>query len=411
MPVSKLFDLEETPQHKGAIGRTLSCVSCGLFKHAISPRMPPHGAGAKKLMLIGEGPGETEDRLGKPWQGKAGRTLRDALSDLGVKVDTDCVGLNAVNCRPPGNRAPTPHESACCRARIVSPALVEHRPRVVLLLGGSAVASVIGSIYPDADERIGKWRGMTIPAPELGCWICPTFHPSYVLREDRRPEIATIWEQDLREAVSRLRVQVPPVENLHDCVTILRTDDEVVEALARVRRRGSPASFDYETTGLRALVHELVCASFAQSEARAYAFMFTGSERVRSAWRDFLADPSVGKISHNLKFEDEWSHEHFDLPDQINWAWDSMQAAHILDNRPGINGLKHQMFVEFGIIPWDSKISSYLKSTDDRDIRAPNRIREFIEMYGEDECLYYCGIDSLTALRLATRQQKRMTGD
>jgi len=403
----KLFDLAETPQPRGSAGRPLSCVSCGLFRNVLSPVMQPWGDGRAGLMVIGDAPGESDDRLGKPWQGREGVVLRGALSDAGVSLERDCVSTNVVNCRLPGTRAPTPHEVACCRVKVVSPAVAQRHPKVILLLGGSATSGVMGSLYPDADDRIGKWRGWAVPVPEWGCWLCPTFHPGYVAREEKHPEVRVIWEQDIRRAVAKLDDPVPKVEDLRSMVTILRTDDEVEAALARVRRRGSPVSFDYESTGLSALVQQLVCASFAQSPNRAYAFMFRDSERVRVAWRDFLADPGVGKISHNLSFEDKWSCVHFGV-DDVRWVFDTMQGAHILDNRPGICGLKLQLFMVFGIKPYDTLISPYLKSIDERDLRAPNRIHEFIEKYGEDEALYYCGIDSLGALRLASRQMKQM---
>lgn len=400
----RLFEVAESAAQRGSGGRTLSCPSCGLYRDALSPRMPPYGEGRRGLMIVGEGPGETEDRLGKPWRGRAGRVLSDALSDLGIGLEKDCVSLNSVACRPPGNRTPTSHETDCCRHVMVRPAIGGHRPRVVLLLGGSASASILGALYPDADDRIGRWRGWAVPAPDWGCWLCPTFHPSYVMREESRPEVRVIWERDLERALSRLDVPVPPADDLRSMVTILRTDDEIIAALARVRERHRPTAIDYETTGLRAICQRLVCASFCQSPTRAYVFMLRDSERVRSAWRDFLADPEVSKMAHNMKFEDSWSHAHFGV-DRINWLWDSMQAAHVLDNRPGINGLKLQLFLQFGIRPYDAEISPYLESTDRRDPRAPNRIYEFIERYGEDEAMIYCGIDSLGQYRLAVRQQ------
>ncbi|HUC13556.1 MAG TPA: uracil-DNA glycosylase family protein, partial [Acidimicrobiales bacterium] len=352
-----------------------------------------------------EGPGAEEDRLGKPWQGKAGKVLQEALSDLKVDLVRDCVSVNSVNCRLPGNRVPTPHEMACCRNKIVQPAIDRTKPRVVILLGGSAVSSVLGSIYPGAEEQIGKWRGNVIPVPEWGCWVCPTFHPSYIMREERRREIRTVWEQDLERAVAQLSCPVPEPEDLRALVTILRTEDEVCAALERVLRRKGLFSFDYETTGLRAILHRPVCASFAQSPNRAYSFMFRGSERVAALWRAVLEDPEIGKISHNLKFEDSWSRAHFGVR-EIEWAWDGLLAAHVLDQRPGICGLKHQAFLHFGIRGYDDLISPYLKSTDDRDPAAENRIFEFIERYGEDECLIYCGLDSLVEMRLALRQRE-----
>jgi uracil-DNA glycosylase family 4 len=355
-------------------------------------------------MLVGEGPGEVEDERGRPWQGKTGKLLQGALRELGVDMDEDCVSLNAVNCRPPENRDPTGHEVACCRARMVNPAVERYAPRVILLMGKSAVTSVLGPLCAGAlGASVGKWRGLTIPVPEWGAWACPTYHPSYVAREERRPEIDTVWRRDVRRALGLLVADVPAPEDLRSRVTILREEVDVLQEIYRAHEF-SLLSYDYETTGLRASLHELVCASFCVSPDRAYAFMMPESGPVRGAWKALMERADVGKISHHMKFEDGWTREHFGVED-INWAWDSMLGAHVVDNRAGICGLKLQAFLNFGIQAWDDAIESYLKSRDDNPA-THNRIREFIDTYGEDECLVYCGLDSLVSFRLAMRQRE-----
>jgi hypothetical protein len=85
-----------------------------------------------------------------------------------------------------------------------------------------------------------------------------------------------------------------------------------------------------------------------------------------------------------------------------------MLAAHVIDNRTGICGLKFQSFINFGVVGYENLIDPYLKSVTPRDPTAPNRILEFIERHGEDECLIYCGIDSLLAYRLTMKQMKEI---
>jgi uracil-DNA glycosylase family 4 len=375
--------------------------------------MPPHGENRRRVMVVGEGPGETEDERGRPWVGRAGRLLRDALDDLGLDLDRDCVSLNAVNCRPPSNRTPTGHEVACCRVRIVSPAVERYAPRVILLMGGSAVASVLGPLCPEAlgassgrkkAPPVGRWRGFTIPVPEWGAWVCPTYHSSYVLREEKRAEVDTVWRQDVRRAVGLLDVGIPPPEDLRSKVEVLSVEVDILRAIY-LAHEAELMSYDYETTGLRASLHEIVCVSFATSADRARAFMMPDSGPIPGAWAKLMSDPNVGKISHHMKFENEWTIEHFGV-EEINWAWDPMLAAHVVDNRVGICALKLQAFLTFGIRSWEDLISPYLESADARDPSAPNRIWEFIERYGEEECLVYCGIDSLVAFRLAMRQRE-----
>jgi DNA polymerase len=372
-------------------------------------KMPPYGQGQRGLMIIGEGPGEQEDRKGQPWQGRAGNYLSRALRDFDIDLYRDCISLNAVNCRPQGNRTPVPHEVACCRVVMVNPALKTYQPHVILLMGGSAVSSVIGGILQEAqDATIGKWRGFRIPVPSLNAWVCPTFHPSYIMREEKRPEIETVWRNDIEAALKLLDQPVPTYGELRDKVTILRDEDQILRQLDRVKIRKGLFSFDYETTGLRASLHQLVCASFCQSPDRAYAFMYDGQPGpIYDAWRDILADEQIYKLSHNLDFEYQWSRQHFDL-EEIVWGWDSMLGAHVLDNRPGICGLKHQAFLQFGIPAYDTKVAPFLLSTDQKNPAALNRIFEFIDRYGEDELLYYNGIDSLVCFWLVQMQMQQL---
>jgi DNA polymerase len=81
-------------------GKLYTCVSCGLYKNVKSPKMKPYGNFKKKIMIIGEAPGEVEDTKGKPWQGKTGLLLQRTCQSLGVDIFEDCVNINACHCRP-----------------------------------------------------------------------------------------------------------------------------------------------------------------------------------------------------------------------------------------------------------------------------------------------------------------------
>src|SRR5665213_1876383 len=98
--------------------------------------MKPWGQFSRKLMTCGEGPGENEDKRGKPWQGKAGTLFSDTLKDLDIDLERDCLSTNSVLCRPPNNRTPTGHEQACCRSKFLYPEIETSQPKVILLLGG-----------------------------------------------------------------------------------------------------------------------------------------------------------------------------------------------------------------------------------------------------------------------------------
>jgi len=68
------------------------------------------GEGSKGILIIGEAPGVTEDEMGKQFVGESGQLLERYLKDYGIDLHKDCRLINAINCRPPANRTPTPRE-------------------------------------------------------------------------------------------------------------------------------------------------------------------------------------------------------------------------------------------------------------------------------------------------------------
>ena len=139
------------------------------------------GDSCAELMVVGEGPGETEDRLGRPFVGRAGELLDRMLLAIGLPRERAYIA-NTVKCRPTlddgtrlRNRPPDPAEMTNCR-----PWLDEQieiiAPRVVLALGAPAAKSFLGPRF-----SITKQRGQWFEGPR-GIPLMCTFHPAYVLR-------------------------------------------------------------------------------------------------------------------------------------------------------------------------------------------------------------------------------------
>jgi DNA polymerase len=135
-----------------------------------------------EVMVIGEGPGETEDQLGRPFVGRAGQLLDKMLASIDLARE-DVYICNTVKCRPtspgprgPKNRAPEPAEMANCR-----PYLDEQidiiRPRIILALGAPAAKSFLGNTF-----LITKQRGNWYKGPH-NIDLMVSFHPAYVLRQ------------------------------------------------------------------------------------------------------------------------------------------------------------------------------------------------------------------------------------
>jgi len=360
-------------------------------------------------MVIGEFPGWEEDKKGIPWQGKIGKALQRKFRQLDIDLFEDCVSLNAVNCRPVdergNNRAPTEYEISCCRQKIL--AVVQgYQPKVIILLGESALSSLIGYKWNKNLGGILKWRGWTIPDREYNAWVCPTFHPSFVERQDEANEIEVIWTNDLKQAFAKVTVPFPKFKNEEDCIII---SEDIEEVLTTLNDEAPPLlAFDIETTGLKPYdkeKHQIVCISFCAEVNKAYVIPFPTRQKYLRLLRQLLKNPRIGKIAANMKYEDTWMNVMCGIsPDP--WAFDTMQATHILNNLPGITGLKFQAYVQFGVLGYDDSVAPFLKS---KSSNETNRIMELTKDKNSfRELLLYCGIDSLLEFRLALLQMKIM---
>lgn len=374
-----------------------SCYACGLYKHVQSPKMEPCGNFKKKIMVIGEAPGEREDAEGKPFQGKTGRLLQRTLEGLGVDLFEDCIVLNAVNCHPADNRKPSPNEIKCCRDVKVLKAINEFKPKVVLVLGDVALTSVLGVRWKAGQlGGIYKWSGWNIPDQDYKMWICPCFHPSYVERQDD-PVVNLIWEKDLKRAIDCLKKRFPiykepTIRYIEDLQELRNIDTET-------------AAFDYEATGLKphAKGHQVVTASIAVSEDEVVSFLMPEKESERGPFIEFLQS-KTRKIASNMKYEDHWSHERIKSYVK-NWYHDTMLWAHVLDNRPGTTSLKFQTYVRFGIISYEEDEKPFLRTPDKTSANEHNKILELLKEYGgQKQLLEYNALDSIYEYRLAVDQ-------
>ena len=134
-----------------------------------------------QVMIIGEAPGKTEDKLQKPFVGRAGKLLDDLLGC--VSLDRTKVYItNVVNYRPDKNRKPTPEE-----INEFKKLLFKHieiiKPKCVLLLGATAAAAVLNHDGPLSEAR-GKWKNIKMIYSYFN--ILTTFHPAFLLRQPKQ---------------------------------------------------------------------------------------------------------------------------------------------------------------------------------------------------------------------------------
>ena len=87
--------------------------------------------------------------------------------------------------------------------------------------------------------------------------------------------------------------------------------------------------------------------------------------------------------------------------------WDSMLAAHVIDNRNGVTGLKFQTYVNFGVVDYDSAISSYLEGVT-KSANSLNKVDQLIERFGPEMLMTYCGLDTIYGLKLTLKQREEL---
>ena len=149
-----------------------------------------------KVMIVGEAPGRTEDKLQKPFVGRAGKLLDSLLESINLNRSKVYI-TNVVNYRPDKNRKPTTEE-----INEFKKLLFQHieiiSPKCILLLGATAASAVLNHIGPLSKIR-GKWRNIKIIKYSFD--ILTTFHPAFLLRKSSQKKEAL---KDLLEFKKKL---------------------------------------------------------------------------------------------------------------------------------------------------------------------------------------------------------------
>jgi uracil-DNA glycosylase len=388
-----LFSAASAAPLKGHTSFVPLCGACKLHERCESPKMPVHGEGRRKVLIIGEGPGKDEDAQGRPFVGRAGQRLRRALRNVGVDLDRDCWATNAIVCRSwernganrdgRANLAPTPEQVNYCRPNVLK-AIHTLRPEIIVLLGKWAIQSVIGHLWREGPGDVERWVGWRIPCQRTDAWICPTYHPSHVMRREEGefgqeddPVLSKLFEHHIGRAFAKKRRPWDGRERPNPKIEIEYSPDaaaRVVESLVGHQR---PVAFDLECDRIKPDSHDsrIVCCAVSDG-ARVVVFPWHGA--VVPAMKSLLVS-DVPKIGWNFKYEARWIHAKLGVWVN-NWVWDGNLAAHILDNRSSITSLKFQAFVVLGQPPWDEVVSPFLRSKPDEDRshggNAVNRIKE-----------------------------------
>lgn len=377
------------------------CGACGFYKRCESPKIEIKGEGRRGVLIISDEITSEDDARGDHLTGDAGRLLRRSLALIGINLDRDCWRTSALICNASDDI--TPKHVGYCRPNLTK-ILADLKPRLIIPLGSLAVLSLLSPLWKENTGSIEQWAGWKIPLQRMNAWVCPTYHPAYVVdaKDDREGAVVQLWfDRHLKAAFQLIGRPWDEVPDHPKQIRIVMDPRAAAAQLKEWVRVGGAMAFDYETNRLQPdpADAEIVCASVCWRGRDTIAFPWVG-EAVEAMSR-FLRS-KVPKVGAMNKFEERWTRRILGHGVR-NWAWDTVVSAHHLDCRPNITSVKFQAFVRLGQEEWGWAVAPYLKATDENGL---NRIHE-VDMR---TLLVYCGVDSLVEFHIAGQQKKEMLG-
>ena len=155
------------------------------------------------VMIVGEGPGQREDELGKPFVGEAGLLLNKMLNAINIHRNKIYI-TNVVNFRPPNNRKPEKSE-----INRYSYYLRKHisiiNPKILILLGSTAMESLLGSNVKISKIR-GTWKEIIINDKVYNSIV--TFHPAYLLRQPDKKKYSWLDLKEIKKKIDLINIKL-----------------------------------------------------------------------------------------------------------------------------------------------------------------------------------------------------------
>jgi uracil-DNA glycosylase family 4 len=316
--------------------------------------VPSAGPAHADVAFVGEAPGAWEAREGIPFIGPSGRLLTIVQKQYGIKRDEVFLS-NACLCRPADGSTPTKAAIGACRPRLLNE-LEQSGASTVVALGNSAALAILG-IEGVTKLRVGP--GRTSPYESLaGVRVIPTVHPAACLRQsDMFPSLVA----DVGKVVTDNVTWNPPNIVVHDDPV------DAISYLNGVRGREGALVVDIEvdiekdTAFGHPNQYGLLCVGLAESadEAHVIGEHACADDAVRDAMADALGARQL--VAHNGKFDLAGL---YPVLGATTLFFDTMLASYVLDERPGVHGLKY-LAVEFlGAPQYDLEIKKYVGPRD-----------------------------------------------
>lgn len=344
------------------------CVLCPLHKDSKINLMNGEGPQPASILFVGEGPGEEEEKTGRPFAGPAGQLFDRLLLAAGIDRSTTRV-TNIVRCRPIdksaartyrgmvfyGNRAPTEEEVYVCAPTYLEEEIRKTQPNIIVPVGNTALhylldeykvlqygQSADGMFTPQLEKNPGKIsnimaaRGVETWNSKYSCKQIPIIHPSALLRGAKQTNVTIEDLKRIKEAAKTKTVQTRQ-QGHYVVVDSWDMVDWVIQRLEAV----DEFSFDVETTGFDWMRDRLICVGFSWQSTTGVSVrlideqgqqLFNDSQRSLfiSKMNEIFQNKQKKKIGFNLKFD-----AHHLMSYGIAYprnSYDAMLAHHMLDS-------------------------------------------------------------------------------
>ncbi|MFA5035636.1 MAG: DNA polymerase [Candidatus Izemoplasmatales bacterium] len=338
------------------------CLKCKLHETCKNPFMDSSGSVSPRVLVIGEAPGETEDKRNEPFVGTAGELFRNVLSEVGFNLD-DMRFTNVVRCRPPNNKITQTAINYCSQFALED--IETYNPEMVIVTGNSALQGILG------ENGIKDWSGNIIE--KNGRIYVPVYHPAYILRNKTATDE---WLESLLKACDALE-GVFEEEVGSSLQIVLPNTIAQVQDMQEYLSKYEKIAYDVETSSLDPYSKSnfMLAVSFAAGNkmfslpTRHPESYWKGSDlvRVEKIICEIL-DEHDGKLEgQNIKFD--LLHTRAQFGKMYRACDDTMLLSSLIDPAPGKHGLKRLSATYLGWYDHESEMDEYAREHPEADAK------------------------------------------
>jgi DNA polymerase-1 len=402
--------------------RHAGCSACPLNNAPVnSPKMEPHGGEDATYYVLGDAPGEVDDRTGKAFSGPVGKFFTSCIPD---HLKQDVRYNNIIRDSTPGGRMATYQEVESCR-KYIEKDILATKPQVIFAVG-TALSWFNHYAEPNCYSGVGNWRGRYFPIKIRNhyCWVAPLMHPTVIMQKAGRrsakdTDLGRTFKSDVEAGLRLVGISTKPVQMLDNkrISTVLYPSKhqplkpkDIMEWIESILD-DDYCAIDLETNGLRpyakmrgkndpnllthfSYVPKILSIAITSQNGRTLSIplghkdsMYDMAEYglIDTQVRRLLEQPTLTKIAHNLSFELEWLSVFYGNEILRNNSWgDTMVLQYLLDERRSGLGLDFLTKEHFGFS---------VKNMSDIDVKD-------LENTDISKVLEYNALDAVYTLRL-----------